>query len=194
MLIRADLHTHALGEGRLGPESKPLIERHVQAAIEAGIQCLAVTDHDDVRPSLIAEEYAAKQNLPILIVPGLEITTNESHLVALGIRAAVAGWQPLTDTIGEAKAVGALVVLPHPAFAHLRERTDVDAMERYNSRYGDFPVESSSVPLVANSDAHSAREITSSRCYTLIEAESLRWSDIAAAIRQNKTQPALTAP
>lgn len=191
MLIRADLHTHSLGEGRLGPESASRIEKHVHAAIEAGIQCLAVTDHDDIRPGLIAEEYVAKKNLPILIVPGIEITTNESHLVAVGIRSAVAGWQPLAETIGEAKALGALVILPHPAFASLRERTDVDAMERFNSGHGDFPVEGAAVPLVANSDAHNAREVTDSRCYTLIEVESLSWPKVAAAIRQNLVTPRL---
>ena len=124
---------------------------------------ISVTDHDDVRPSLMAEEYVARINAPILIVPGLEVTTNESHLVTVGVRDQIAGWRPLTETIEEARKLGSVVILPHPAFAHLRARTDVDAIERYNSRYGDFPVESSPVAIVANSDAHNATELRNKR-------------------------------
>jgi predicted metal-dependent phosphoesterase TrpH len=191
MWIRADFHTHPLGEGRLGPLSADRIARHLEAAVEAGIQCLAVTDHDEIRSALMAEDYVAKHNLPLLLAPGMEITTIESHLIAVGLREPVAGWRPLTETIEVARSHGATIILPHPAFAHLRERTDVDGMERFNSRYGDFPIEGIEPALVADSDAHNPTELLNSRCYTWVEVEELTWPEVVRAIREKRTKPQL---
>ncbi len=187
MLIRADLHTHALGDGRFGPSTGDLVAALVEAAVEAGLQCLAVTDHDDLRPGLLAEEYAAARGLPILVVPGMEVSTDGGHLVAVGVRAAIPGWQPLGETIAQIRAAGAISLLPHPFFERLRRRTDVDAIERFNSRYGDFDVDRTSAAVVASSDAHSAADLLGSAHHTVIDGAALEWPAVADALRAGRT-------
>jgi len=183
MNIRADLHTHAIGDGRFGPSTAALVD----AALEVGLQCLAVTDHDDLRPGLLAEEYVAAHHLPILVVPGMEVTTDGGHLVAVGVRTPIPGWQSLEETIAQIRAAGAISVLPHPFFERLRRRTDVDAIERFNDRYGDFDVAGTSVAIVASSDAHSAVDLRASAHHTLIDGDALRWSVVADAVRAGRT-------
>ena len=187
MLIRADLHTHAVGDGRFGPSTADLVAALVDAAVDVGLDCLAVTDHDDLRPGLLAEEYAAARGLPILVVPGMEVTTEGGHLVALGVRTPIPGWQPLAETIAQIRAAGAISLLPHPFFDHLRRRTDVDAIERFNSRYGDFEVAGAPVAIVASSDAHGAADLRGSAHHTLIDGVALRWSAVADAVRAGRT-------
>jgi len=190
MQIRADLHTHSIGEETFGPRAESLLARHLEAAVEVGLDCIAVSDHNDLRPGLLAREYALRHGLPILVLPGMELTTQERvHLVAVGLEQQIEAWQPLADTIARIREVAAISVLPHPFFAHLRARTDVDAMERFNAQYGDFDLDGTLVAHVANSDSHSADDLRRSTHYTLIEVTTRSWDAVADAIRARRTTP-----
>jgi PHP family Zn ribbon phosphoesterase len=173
-----------------GPRAEGLVERHIDAAVEVGLDCIAVTDHNDLRPGLLAFQYAVRRGHRVLVVPGMELTTQERvHLVALGLSEPIEPWQPLAETIARIREVGGISVLPHPFFAHLRARRDVDAIERFNAHYGDFNLNGTSVPSVSNSDSHSADDLRESKHYTLVEVMSLCWEDVAEAIRAGRTEP-----
>jgi predicted metal-dependent phosphoesterase TrpH len=188
--IRADFHTHSIGEETFGPRAESLVARHLDAAVEVGLDCIAVSDHNDARPGLLARDYAARRGLPILVVPAMELTTQERvHLVAVGLDEPIEAWQPLTETIARIREVAAISILPHPFFARLRARTDVDAMERFNAQYGDFDLNGTRVPHVANSDSHSADDLRRSTHYTLVEVTTRSWDAVADAIRAGRTKP-----
>jgi predicted metal-dependent phosphoesterase TrpH len=188
--IRADFHTHSIGEGTFGPGCEGLIARHLEAAVEVGLDCITISDHNDRRPGLLAREYAARHQLPLLVLPGMELTTQERvHLVAVGLEDEIEAWQPLSETIARIRQVGAISVLPHPFFAHLRLRTDVDAIERFNAQYGDFDLNGARVPQVADSDAHSADDLRASAHHTLVDVTARTWDAIAQAIRAGRTTP-----
>jgi len=190
MIIRADLHTHSIGEETFGPRAEDLVARHVDAAAEVGLDCIAVTDHNDLRPGLLACAYAARQGHRVLVIPRMELTTQERiHLVAIGLSEPIEPWQPLAETIVRIREAGGLSILPHPFFAHLRVRRDVDAIERFNAQYGDFDLNGSTVPQVANSDAHSADDLRRSPHCTLLEVNSVCWGDVNDAIRAGRTTP-----
>jgi len=77
-----DLHTHSHhSDGELSPSDL------VAAASMAGVQFLALTDHDTV--SGIAEAQRAAQDLSMRIIPGVEISTrwhkHDIHVVGLNI-------------------------------------------------------------------------------------------------------------
>ena len=199
-LLRADLHSHAIGDGRFGDTAVGLAAAMVDAAVEIGLDVLAVTDHDDLRPGLLAAEYAARIGAPLLVVPGMEITTDDNHhVLALGIAEPIPRWRPLTTTIELIRQAGALCILPHPFFPELRARRDIDAMERFNARYGDFEIAGNGVPAVANSDAHGSDDLRRSPHHTLIDlplngngngnghAHRPAWPEVAAAIRAGRT-------
>jgi predicted metal-dependent phosphoesterase TrpH len=190
MQLRADFHTHAIGEGVFGPRTEELVARHLEAGLEAGLECIAVTDHNDLRPGLLAQEYAARHGLRLLVLPGMEITTDERvHLVAVGVQTPIPTWQPLDETIARIRGAGGLSILPHPFFEHLRSKRDVDAIERFNARYGDFNLDGTPVASVADSDAHTAEDLRRSPHHTLVEVGGATWEEVLAAIRANRATP-----
>ncbi|HEX8967949.1 MAG TPA: hypothetical protein VF937_08725 [Chloroflexota bacterium] len=188
--IWADFHTHAIGEESFGARADTLVARHVEAAVAAGLDCLAVTDHNDLRPGLLAREYAARHGYRLLVLPGIELTTEERvHLVAVGLSEPIPAWRPLDETIARIREAGALSVLPHPFFRHLREQRDVDAIEQLNARYGDFNLNGTLVSRVADSDAHSATDLRNSKHRTLLEVACLSWEAVLEAVRAGRTTP-----
>ena len=191
MLIRADFHTHSIGDGTFGENASDLVAAHLEAAMEAGLDCIGVTDHDDLRPGLIAVEYAQKHSLPILVIPGMEITTDDGHLVGLGLESALPRWKSMTETASAIRDHEGISILPHPFFPQLRERKDVDAIERFNSRYGDFPVEENGIAIIASSDAHSPADLHASPYHVLVEVHELTWSAVSSAILERKVRIAV---
>ncbi len=188
MLIRADFHTHAIGDGAYGPGTPDLVAAHLEAAVEAGLNCIAVTDHDDLRPGLLAVDYAARNNLPLLVIAGMEITTEQGHLVAIGIEAPLPSWREMTETVDAIRERGAISILPHPFFPKLRERRDVNAIERFNSRYGDFDIHENGVAIIASSDAHSPADIAASPYQMQVCVGSLTWESVAEAILHQRLE------
>jgi predicted metal-dependent phosphoesterase TrpH len=189
MRIRADLHTHAIGDGQFDYlPVEELVKRHVEAALEAGLDCLAVTDHDDLRPGFIAREYAAKESLPILILQGMEVSTDDGHLVVIGIESPIAPARDLDTTLGEAREQNALIILPHPFFETLRDRTDVDAIEEFNARYGTFQINTAEMQTLANSDAHSPADLHEQRALNELDVEELTLDGVKRAIRYRKVE------
>jgi energy-coupling factor transporter ATP-binding protein EcfA2 len=76
--VRADLHVHSRpdgGENRAAPVD------YITAAQNAELSVLGITDHNAVEaiPGLLA----AAQGTGLLVLPGIEISTNEGHLLAL---------------------------------------------------------------------------------------------------------------
>ena len=173
-----------------GPRAETLVARHVEAAVEAGLDCLAVTDHNDLRPGLMAQDYAARRGHRLLVLPGMELTTDERvHLVAVGLTQPIPAWRSLDETIARIREAGALSVLPHPFFRHLRERRDVDAIEQLNARYGNFDLNGTETPRVADSDAHSAADLRASKHRTLLQVTFLSWEAVVDAVRAGRTTP-----
>jgi len=184
--VAADLHTHAIGDGRFDGRADDLVARHLDGAIEAGLQIIGVTDHDDLRPGLLAQEYARAQQLPLLVVAGMEVTTNDGHLVALGLQTPLPRWNSMIETIAAAREQGALCLLPHPFFPALRERDDVDAMERINFRYGDFDVFRDDIAVVASSDAHSPADLIANPQHTILAVRELTWLGLVESIHERR--------
>lgn len=188
--IRADFHTHSIGESAFGPSADSLVARHIEAAVEVGLDCIAVSDHNDLRPGLMAREYVARHGLPLLVLPSMELTTDERvHLLAIGLEDPIEAWRPLDATIARIRDAGGISILPHPFFAHLREKRDVDAIERFNARYGDFNLNGTDVAKVADSDSHSAEDLRQSQHCTILEVATVSWTDVADAIRARRTTP-----
>ena len=77
--VRADLHVHTHSDGDLDPH--PDLAGYVAAALAAGLEVLAITDHNHVR--FVRAAVAAATGTGLTILPGIEITTHDGHLLAL---------------------------------------------------------------------------------------------------------------
>lgn len=108
-MSRADLQLHSdLGDGLASPEEI------LDAAERAGMDVIALTDHDDIRGSFALRDIAARRSSALAIVPGIEVTTRSGHLLALFVENEVPMFRPLPETVATIHRLGGLAVVPHP--------------------------------------------------------------------------------
>jgi predicted metal-dependent phosphoesterase TrpH len=106
---RADMQLHSdLGDGLASPE------QILDQAERAGLDVIALTDHDDIRGSFVLRELAAKRASPVEIVTGIEVTTRSGHLLALFIEDELPMFAPLSATVAQIHALGGIAIVPHP--------------------------------------------------------------------------------
>jgi len=188
--VNYDVQVHT----RRSPCSRAAPAAVADAAVEAGLDGLAVTDHDTL-DGVEAVRAAAPPGLSV--IPGVEVTTTRGHLLALGVTDVPPRADPLT-VVDEIHARDGVAVLSHP-FDRLREHYDtdldalgaaVDAVEvvnsrcirrRYIDRASAFAVEHD-LPAVGGSDAHFPMEV--GRAYTGCDGPLL------PAIRRGETRAA----
>ena len=104
---RADLHIHTTYSDGIG--TVPAV---LEAARRNGLDIIAITDHDELRGALGARDLAPR--FGIGVVPGVEITTAEGHLLAYWIERAVPAGRPLIETLLRVGEQGGVCVAPHP--------------------------------------------------------------------------------
>lgn len=76
---RADLHIHSYGASFDVTDPNATPEGIVTAAKEAGLSIISVADHNDVRN--VRAAVAAGLSTGILVIPGIELSTPEGHLL-----------------------------------------------------------------------------------------------------------------
>lgn len=167
MTLDYDLQVHT----DASPCSAMTPERLVDAALEAGLDGVAVTDHDTAEGARRVEE-AAPPSLDV--IPAVEVSTTQGHLLAFGVREPPPPGDPL-DVVDEVHARGGLAVLSHP-FDPLREHysEELDALaeavdgvevansrclrETYNRRARAF-ARRHDLAVTGGSDAHFPHEV-----------------------------------
>jgi len=159
--IRVDVHTHTAASY----DSEAAPAALLRAAERAGLDGVAVTDHDTVRGARIAADLAADYE-PFVVV-GCEVSTADGHLLALGVDGAPEPGRPLAATARSVREAGGVAVVPHP-FQRSRHGAAasaiaaVDGIEVYNAhaltgiRNGQARrfAASEGYPAFGGSDAH----------------------------------------
>jgi predicted metal-dependent phosphoesterase TrpH len=177
-LGRADLHIHTLAsDGTSGLEE--ILEHAVHVA---GLDVIAITDHERIDAAVAGRQMAIERSLPIEVVVGEEVTTLGGHLLALYIERPVRSLRTLRATIAAIHEQGGIAIPAHPlvpyplcaqGFALRRlladpdTRVHPDALETFNptalgrpwhSRVVRFAAEYG-LAAVGNSDAHAASAV-----------------------------------
>jgi predicted metal-dependent phosphoesterase TrpH len=104
----ADLHMHTLYSYD-GTATVPAV---LKRAKQVGLDLIAITDHDEIRGALLAEQLASKYE--IQVIPGVEITTVEGDLLALNLQRLVLAGLSLIETILRVGELGGFCLAPHP--------------------------------------------------------------------------------
>ncbi len=168
IFLRSDFHTHTVysSDGSTG------IREFIAAARKAGLDRVAVTDHNTVRGALEAAALA-----PDLIIPGEEIMTTEGELLGYYLQMEIPRGLTPEAAIERLRAQGAAISVSHP-FDRLRHGAWkpaalrrilplVDAIEEFNARClfpednwraNSFACENK-IASTAGSDAHIAFEL-----------------------------------
>jgi predicted metal-dependent phosphoesterase TrpH len=205
--LRFDLHVHSsFSDGRDG------VEAILEAAVEKNLDGIAITDHDTIEGTFLAERIVRERELDIMVIPGVEVSTSDGHLLALGIRELPTKGKSPEETIEFVHDRAGITIVSHPyhVFRHAMYRIPpCDAVEVYNSKYifgianwwAKRKAEKLGLPMVAGSDAHMAKTVGFG--VTLIEVEDdnengCEVSAVLAAIRAgrvkidgSKTSPAV---
>ena len=108
---RADLHIHTrYGDGMATvPELLAFIER-----ARPELDVVAITEHDTFRAAEEAADLHARGRFRFGLIPGMEVTTLDGHLLALFIDRPVASFRRMEETLAEVHARGGLAIVPHP--------------------------------------------------------------------------------
>jgi hypothetical protein len=191
MTRQYDLQVHT----DASPCSSTPAKRVVAAATAAGLDGIVVTDHDTVANVAAVREFAPAT---VDVVSGVEVTTTQGHLLAIGVDDAPPMADPL-DVIDWVHDHGGVAVLSHP-FDTLRQWYDtdlpaiaraVDAVEginsrcvlpQFNRRARSFAV-AHGLPTTGGSDAHFPMEV--GRASTEVDGDG----DLLDAIRRGDVRP-----
>lgn len=144
-MLLADVHVHTRrSDGWFDPPTL------AESALEAGLDALVVTDHDDVEAGFALRDYVARRSMPLVVYTGSEITARldgkDVHILALGIEDNIAPWQSPAWTVEEIVKADGVPVIAHPCKAgsgYLRASTAFElpvpvSIEVFNASIGDI--------------------------------------------------------
>ena len=193
MVVRMllDLHNHT----RYSPDSRVAPEGLVARARQAGLDGIAVTDHNAVHGIREAEDAADRG---FVVIPAIEVSTQSGHVLAYGVREVVPRDRSVPETVERIIALGGVAVAAHPYrfWSGLGEEFVAEApfaaYETHNSR----TLRGANVRAVAlararqvgetgGSDSHFLDEV--GRAITVIEGNELGTDDVLQALGQGRT-------
>lgn len=193
MQLKVDLHVHTTYSSDSLISPKEL----VFWAKKNGLNAVAVTDHNYLEGAF----KIAKETPDFLIIPGMEVSSADGHIVALNVPELIPKGYSATETVERIHKAGGVAIACHPYVLGkgcLKEKVcpTFDAVEVINARA--FPFKRSvkkaeetakklGLPRVAGTDAHYGPQIGFG--YTLIEAEEASVDAIVKAIVDGRCQP-----
>jgi len=176
-------------------DSSSRIEDIIEAAKDIGLGAVAVSDHDAIDGSLQAAKQTSKN---LVIIPSMEVSSNDGHIVALGVTKKVEHGMSAKETIDRIHELSGLAIAAHPydtlrsGVGDLCWKLDFDAIEiNGHCLYGNGKAEEMAKkhgkPLVGGSDAHSIGEI--GVICTVVEGRDA--AEILENIKKGKCKPVI---
>lgn len=193
--LRIDCHVHTAASF----DSTAPIDAVLEAAVASGLDGLVITDHDRIDAALDARARAPAAELVVL--PGVEVSTADGHLLAIGVTDRPRAGRSLTATVAAVRDQGGIAVVPHP-FQRSRHGAaaaaidDCDGVETFNAhtvtgvrnwQAARFAGRAG-YPRFGGSDAHTPAMIGAG--YTVVEATAPTERAVLAAMRAGRTRAA----
>jgi predicted metal-dependent phosphoesterase TrpH len=191
--FEADFHIHTTrsSDGTASPAEV------VDAAVRAGLFAIAITDHNSVGAHREAREAGKARD--VLVVPGVEVSSLEGHVLALGVEEPVLRGLHADETVRRIEDLGGLAVAAHPG----RVYTGLHDEDVRSAHFGAVEVANghSSVKLnrkaralamdikvstTGGSDAHYAREVGA--CRTVFPTAPANVEGVLEAIRKGESK------
>lgn len=198
-LVSIDLHVHTKrSDGISSPIEMMYFARKKQ------LDGIAITDHDN--PLTEDEIELIKEcAYDLIIIPGVEVSAKEGHVLLLGVHEAPEKNTSITDVIRFGKKKNAIIIIPHPfdifrkGLGKVIDKIEYDAIEVYNAesilpifniKARLYAFEKNKVP-VAGSDAHLPEAI--GLAYTIIATKSREPKSIYDSIRKGHVYPIINS-
>jgi hypothetical protein len=193
--VRLDLHVHS----RHSPDSRLTLEQIAAQVPYAGLRGFALTDHNTV---------AGHRQIPgltgrypsLVVLPGVEVSTVEGHLLAYGVSEAPPAHRPIAETVEWVRAHGGEPVLAHPfRVSHgvgrrVAESAPVRAIEVLNGHSSlvvnakaELVAARRSLAETGGSDVHELADL--GRAFTEFPGDATSVDDLLEAIRKRAVVP-----
>ena len=184
--VLIDLHTHTR---RHSWDSDLTPDELIDLSKQAGLDGVCLTEHDFFWDLDEVAALASKHDF--LVLPGVEINTEDGHMLCFGLTSYTYGMHRLPELAGHVRTAGGAIVAAHPYRRQAPWKPDDPedyrgalvraianpayascwALERINGRGTDFEntfagavCDSLGLPQTAGSDAHAATDV--GRCAT----------------------------
>ncbi len=182
-----DLHVHSM----YSFDCNSSIPQIINKAEEMGLDGISITDHDTLK----GYQEAKRLSKSIIIVPGIEISRQEGHLLVLGIEE-VPPRLKIMDLLDWVRDNSGVSIAPHPfdsykGLGDLVQSLPLDGIEVYNAKYkfshvnirADKLSRQLDLSRIGGSDAHDLNEIGGG--FTIIDGPVIK------AIKKGKTEVGL---
>ncbi len=137
-----DLHVHSTHS----PDSVAPVKELLAQARKLGLTGLAITDHNSLAG---AEEALRQRPEGLVVIPGMEVTTAQGHVLALGVREAIPRDLSAAETVSKVAAAGGVAVAAHP----FRVRTGLGREAVVGARFAAIETLNSRTRAGANKEA-----------------------------------------
>ena len=187
--LKLDLHVHTnrSGDAFTPPKQLPSICK------DRGLDGLAITDHNVLAIDSFDE---------VLILPGIEISTRDGHVIGLGLSETIPRGLSADETLRRIEELHGFSIIPHP-YDLLRSSVSPHtltvrphAIEVINAssflhsvtwkRARNF-AERENYPMTAGSDSHIPETV--GRAYTEVESRSKDTGSVLAALKSGSSGP-----
>ena len=188
-LLKIDLHVHT----EVSPDAHTKREDLPAIIRQRGIDGVAITEHNRFEPS----------KLDALILPGVEVSSRDGHIVALGVQEVIPRGLPADETIQRIHQQNGIAIIAHPydpvcecvKIALLKTRPDAvetvnaDALSFYVSRWlARRDATKFKLPQIGGSDSHIPQTIGDA--YTVVDSKTRSVPDVLEAIKAGRVQAA----
>ena len=189
MKLKLDFHVHTSASSDAHTRPDELVPR----CKERGLDGLAITDHNVLARGVPSE---------LLIIPGIEVSSRDGHIIGLGVSDTVPRGLSPDETILQIRRLGGVSIVAHP-YDLLRSAlnpeiltTIPDAIEVINSasmlhsiiwKRAKAFAEKRKLPQTAGSDSHIPETI--GKAYTIVDIESRDVASVLDAIRNGQVSP-----
>ncbi|RLF55463.1 MAG: metal-dependent phosphoesterase [Thermoplasmata archaeon] len=104
--LKLDLHIHS----RYSEDAKGSPSDIVRIAKKRGLDGIAITDHNSIKGAKKALRFGSKD---FVVIPGVEISTRDGHLIALGVEEEIPRDMDLEETVELIIDNGGTPIVPH---------------------------------------------------------------------------------
>jgi predicted metal-dependent phosphoesterase TrpH len=195
-ILRLDLHVHS----QYSVDSRLSLDQIMEGILYAGLQGFALTDHDTTAGH--AELARLRTSYPgYWLIPGVEVSTRDGHLLAYGLSEAPPPGQPLAETIRRVETMGGVPVLAHPFRSFhgvgrgLAQEAPVRALEGRNGKNSELANTRAELlgarrrlGITGGSDAHEPGQV--GRAFTEFPSGGTSVDDLLEQLRAGRTTAA----
>ncbi len=177
LLLKIDLHVHTC----YSDDCSTTLEDVISYSKRKGLNGVAVTDHDTTEGAL---RLLKRGNSGLIIIPGIELSTSQGHVLGINITTPIAPGLGAKETIDRIHEAGGIAIAAHPSAMFksgigLGSRLGsygLDAVEVINSSLFPFflltylnkrSATRTGLPQTAGSDSHLPETI--GLAYTIME-------------------------